>query len=193
MAVVYLKSDTGRIVAIDATQKVTKSRRNSITKSSVMSGAQASDGYTVGNPTVTFSGVCSTTKLAINRTGSIEATQYPTPTELHDLMEEMILSEQRFTLYGNNLIPTLEDVVITSYDIIQEKWIDSVEVLITVEQVFVTKQAQETVISVPNKASEDEISYESDKGTGSATEKTSDRRNEILKLYYSRYDLSRYL
>ena len=176
MSVVYMRSSKGEVLALDATVNVTKSRNNTLTKSSVQSGAQISDGFTIGNPSITFSGVCSYTK--IKRTGE-EAP--PTPDKLNVILDEMILSKERFTLYGNNLIPTLSDVVILSYSLVQSIYENAIDVTITVEQVFISKSAQKTRITAPAKSTNGDVTEEEGLGQGNKTQQPEAQKISYLQ------------
>jgi hypothetical protein len=153
MSLVYLKSQDDEILALDSVTEVSESQQNSVTKSSVMSGAEASDGYTIGNITVAFSGICTYSKIP-RSTASVTA---PNPKELNALLKKMVNSQTRFTLYGNDLIPTLNEVVITGFSVTQSRYSNAVEVSVALEQVFVTDAAQATRITKPTKEAEEEL------------------------------------
>jgi len=159
---------TNVFFALDITTEVSKSQSNALTKSSVMDGSNFSDGYTIGNPSITFTGICNYHKINRNIPGFIT----PNPREFSVILDKMIASFQRFTLYGNNLIPTLPNVVITSYQINQSKYSESMEVTITVEQVFVSERAQTVRLTKPETAtsSDLDVTENSDSGDGSKTE-----------------------
>lgn len=176
MAVVFMKSPSGDLLTLDAITEVSKSRSNSLTKSSVMSGAQISDGYTIGNPTITFSGICSYTKVGVGRHPAVP----PTPVELNTILDEMVISEERFTLYGNDLIPTLNNVVIKDYGIVQSKWLNTINVTITVEQVFVSESATRTRITRPAADTNGDVTEEQDGGQGTKTQIKEEDKETLL-------------
>lgn len=161
MTVVYLKSSDTEILTLDSITSVEKSQSNSVTKSSVMSGKQASDGYTVGNPTIAFSGICTYSKL--KRTNQIITP--PTPEELDKIVTRMINSQTRFTMYGNALIPTMKDMVITDYRIMQDKYSNAITVSMALEQVFVSDAADVITISRPTKEAKPELPENSKSGS----------------------------
>lgn len=166
MTVLSLIDSDGEVLLLDAVTSFSKQRSNSVTESSVMSGANVGDGIRIGNYQATFSGVCTTTK--IRRRGPTEVLP-PTPLELDAMLERMVLSQKRFTLYGNHLINTIPDVVITSHNVLQEVFEDSVTVSISVKQVFVADAATQATITIPSKQAAPEIPKEEKKGAGTKT------------------------
>lgn len=172
MTVVFMVSTKGELLSLDSTVNVSKNRSNSLTKSSVMTGAQISDGYIIGNPSVTFSGICSYTK--INR-GRSEGNSPPDPDKFNVILDEMVLSQERFTLYGNDLIPSLDDVVILDYSINQGVFENAIEITITVEQVFVSESAQKTRVTVPSANTNGDVTEEQDLGQGNKTQQEESR------------------
>jgi len=186
MSSVFLISHENDFFALDVTTDVAKSQSNSLTKSSVMDGTNFSDGFTIGNPSISFSGICNYNK--IDR--GIAGFKIPNPKEFSVLLDKMIASFQRFTLYGNKLIPNLDNVVITNYQITQNKYSDAMEVSLTVEQVFVSERAQEVRLTKPSKAtsSDLDVTEKTDSGDGSKTEveeEAAARTKSYLSLTYS--------
>ena len=162
-------STKGEALALDVTTEVSKGRAANITSYSIQDGASRADGYTVGNPSISFSGVCTYSKIRPND-GDIK---YLNPSELDKVINEMIESQQRFTLYGNDLIPTLDQVVITDYSINQSDKINAVEVSVTVEQVFVSETSKKSTFTEsikPSVKTNGAYSEETDNGDGKKTE-----------------------
>lgn len=171
MSVVYLRSNNGSLLALDVTTNVSKSRSSSITSSSVQSGASVADGYTLSNPTLTFSGVCTATKIRETKGDSYFLHPYDLDLEINSMME----SQEKFILYGSDLIPNLEDVVITNYSTTQSQYEDTVDVNITVEQVFVSEAARlsdftKSIQVAPSSKSNGAYENEVNSGDGKKTE-----------------------
>jgi len=174
MSSVYIlnKNGTG-IIAFDATTKTDYTRRNNLTKSSVMSGAQVSDGYTIGAKVISFSGVVSYSKIR-NET--------PTPEMLQVYIDEVINSQTRFTFNGNKLIPSLDDCVIIASDVNHDRFSDAVTTSITVEQVFVTKTAvTTTLILAPSSTTNGELADKKENGSGAKTEVPKSKSKTLFK------------
>ena len=174
MAVVYIIDATGdNIIAFDATEEASYSRQNSVTKSSIQSGAKVADGMTLGNKMVTFSGVVSYSKIRDFA---------PNPRDLEELVGDMIDNYTRFTLQGNHIIPTLEDCVITNFSMVHSKWENAATAVISVEQVNVSNQAMKTSIVLPNPSAttEGQLSSEVNTGSGSKTQQTEQRSRTLF-------------
>ncbi len=163
MAVVsFVSKDGSQIVCLDATTDVTYTRGNTTTQQSVMSGAKVSDTYRIGNPQISFNGVCTYSK-SVSQTGN------PTPRELELLINELITSYTRVDLLGNSLIPSLNDCVILNFSIKQDEFLDAITVSLTLEQQFISNGAVVTSISVPSSSTQGQNSSTVDGGNGSKT------------------------
>lgn len=177
MADIFLKSLDGQyIISLDAVTSTDKSRQNSVTQSSVMSGAKASDGYTIGNYTVNLSGL-----ITYNKIGTLDGTDTPDPLEFQKQLEELENNFTRFTLYGNSLISRLDNCVISGSTVTVDRYSDTINVSLSITQVFVSQQATETIIINPTKSSEQEVSSKEDKGDGSKSEDTEEKSVGVLK------------
>lgn len=190
MTVLSLIDEEGDVLLLDAVTTLSKSRNIAVTKSSVMSGAEVGDGIRVGNFTASFSGVCTTSK--IRRRGPTEVLP-PTPRELDVLLQKMVDSQKRFTLYGNHLIETIRDVVITNHVVTQEAYLDSVIVAISVEQVFVSEVARQATFTLPAKEAADQIPKKEEKGAGTKAESPDWRevyRSPSLQYFQLKADLA---
>ena len=163
MSVVYLLSKDGEnIIALDCTTNVSRTRSNSITTNSVMSGANASDTYTIGNQTISFTGL-----VTYNKTAN-SATDSPDPLEFQTLLNDLVRSYTRFDLFGNDLIPTLKDCVLTEESYTQDTFEDTIRVSLSVTEVFVTDPADRTSLTVtPSVTTEGQLADEKDGGSGS--------------------------
>lgn len=129
-----------------------------------MDGSQVSDGYIIGNPQVTFSGIVSYSKIRNNA---------PTPQEFQIYINELIQSYTRFTFYGNALIPSLSNCVITNINVVHTNYSDAIEAVISLEQVFVNKPAIKTEIYspiAPSVTTEGELAAKEDTGDGNKTQ-----------------------
>ena len=170
MSSVYMHSPvSGDLLTLDTVVNVNKTASNTLTKSSIMEGSSVGDGYTKGNPKISFSGLCSYNKIIRN---PVEDEIIPDPIAFHLILDEIIDSYERFTLYGNDLIPDLAEVVIVDYSITQNRYIDTIEVSLTVEQVFVSERAVTSRITQPEKAkgSDLDVREETDSGKGSKSQ-----------------------
>lgn len=178
MTTVYMFSpESGDLFTLDTVTVVTKTASNTLTKSSVMEGASIGDGFTKGNPQITFNGLCSYNKIARSvQSPTLQEQFIPDPTAFNLLLDEIIDSYQRFTLYGNDLIPDLTDVVIVDYTLTQSQFIDTIEVSLTVEQVFVSRRAIRSRITQPEQlnGSDLDVREKVDSGKGSKTQKAAD-------------------
>ena len=170
MTTVYMYSPaSGDLFTLDTVTSVNKTASNTVTKSSVMEGAAIGDGFTKGNPQVSFTGLCSYNKIVRN---PVEDELIPDPIAFSLILDEIIDSYERFTLYGNDLIPDLHEVVIVDYSITQNQFIDTMEVSMTVEQVFVSERAIRTRITQPEKTkgSDLDVTEKSEEGKGTKTQ-----------------------
>ena len=176
MASVFMVSNKNKVLSLDSTEKVSKSRNNTLTKSSVMNGTQVSDGFTVGNPSITFNGICSYSKIMKKSEGN----DAPTPAELDLILDEMVLSQERFMLYGNELIPSMKDVVIISHNVVQAVYENAVEVTLTVEQAFVSNSAQKSRVTKPSVKTKGDVTEEQDLGQGNKTQQKEEVKESLL-------------
>lgn len=171
---VYILSVEKDVIAFDATTSTNYSVNDSLSKNSVMSGAQVSDNTQIGNPQVTFTGLVSYSKIRDFA---------PTPKELLDRVEELRLSRTRFTLYGDTKIPTLQDCVFTSFTLEDSTYSDGVMATLTVEQVNVTNAARVTSIKEPTPSSgtNGQLASETDKGEGTKTKEDDEKAETLFK------------
>ncbi len=160
MAVVsFMSKDGSKIVCLDATTDVTYKRSNSSTQHSVMSGANISDTYRIGNPTISFSGMCTYSK-GLRQKGN------PTPKELEKLINELVESYTRVNLLGNSLIPSLNDCVILDFSVHQADYLDAVMVDITLKQQFISNRAVVTTVKAPSKSTKGSAADNKNGGSG---------------------------
>jgi hypothetical protein len=184
MAVVYLRSNNGAFLALDVTTNVSKTRSASITSSSIQSGASIADGYTIGNPSITFTGLCTDTKIR-TKDGTDD---FLNPFDLDLEINDMVESQERFILYGNDLIPNLEDVVITNYSVTQGQYLDTLEVTLTVEQVFISESARlSDFTSTLKPSSTTNGAYEQEKDNGDGKKVQEDVELSFSERIYNYY------
>lgn len=161
MANVFLTNKQGDILALDCTQTVNKVRSNSLSESSVMSGANISDGYTIGNRMISLSGL-----VTYNKIGGLSENTFD-PLEFQVELDRLVEDHTRFTFYGNELIPSVKNCVILSDEVIMDNFADTIRVNLSLKEVFVSEAATKDIIIVtPTKEAEEEIPNSTDTGNG---------------------------
>ncbi|WP_021024330.1 phage baseplate protein [Salinivibrio costicola] len=168
MAFYYLLSKDGdNIICLDAENNISVSRNNTASTSSIMSGAVKTDGFEIGNRVVTINGV-----LTYSKSPRQKIDGNPTPLSFQRLLDELVKSKQRFTLFSNKrgeqLFDDIDDCIILSHSV-QSRDLNSISASITIQEQFVTDAA--TV--VPNaviSAKHPGLTQESDQGSGTSTE-----------------------
>lgn len=161
MSLVYFTSvDGDTIVTMDSETDITFSRSNTSTKHSIFKNADISDGLIEGNVIITVTGVVTYSKTPR------QSLRNPTPIEFQNLIDQVVRSQQRFTLYsskaGHELLKDVSDCVITDQSISISRWSNSITATLTFESQFITDAARVTYLPpVP-----DNPSYTTEKGNG---------------------------
>lgn len=147
--VFLLSKDGNTALILDATEEMTYARNASLSNNMLQNGVNVADHYHSSLPSVTFSGIISSSKM-------VEGVS-PTPTNYRILIEELIDTSTVFTLYGTDdeSIPTLEDCVITDFQLVKDVTnLDSLQVVLNVQQIDFGMRATLdtlTVVKVPSK------------------------------------------
>ncbi|CAH9012605.1 conserved hypothetical protein [Vibrio phage 424E50-1] len=178
MSIVYFITEDGNsIVALDCEEAVSVSKQNSVSKYSVMSGKNVSDGYSEGNKVISLSGKVTYTKSASQQTQGT-----PTPIELQEQLDSFSENHYRFRVYTDNsslpLLKGIDNCVLGGAVVTLGGWKDTIEVSMTIEEVFVSKSATTTFLPpIPSdpKANPDPI-----KGTGGKTEVSDKEKGTIF-------------
>lgn len=176
----FLSKDGEDIICLDAERDISVTRNNTASTSSIMSGAVKTDGFEIGNRVVTINGV-----LTYSKSPRQKIDGNPTPLSFQRLIDELVKSKQRFTLFSNKrgeqLFDDIDDCIIVSHSV-QSRDLNSISASITIQEQFVTDAARTTTIP-PKLSSEVEagLSKESDQGSGTSTETSEeDTKNYTL-------------
>lgn len=165
----FLSKDGEDIICLDAERDISVTRNNTASTSSIMSGAVKTDGFEIGNRVITINGV-----LTYSKSPRQKIDGNPTPLSFQRLLDELIKSKQRFTLFsnkrGDQLFDDIDDCIILNHSV-QSRDLNSITASITIQEQFVTDAARTTTIP-PKLSSEVEagLSKESDQGSGTSTE-----------------------
>jgi hypothetical protein len=169
MAIVYFISKEGNIFSLGSEDNITVSQSNKSSKSSIMAGRSASDDLEEGNKVLSISGVVSYTKTAKQESDGV-----PNPLEFQRMLDSVVSSGERFTVYtnkaGRSLLDNMKDCVVIDRSVTVDKYSNAITASVTFEQQFITDSATKTYLppqkssSVNNLASED--------GTGTTTKTT---------------------
>lgn len=170
----FINPDSGSYIRLDAVESFNKTLTSQLTKHPVESGSDYTDHVVVENQVVQFTGIISEIKF---RNGLLELFSVPetadktlSPQDFVTEVEEVILSRVPFDLYLDEDLETLENCIITSFDILRNPSIGkSFKVSISVEQIRVATQAEATTVEAPNEEFAKEGTDTEDKG-GQATE-----------------------
>jgi hypothetical protein len=168
MAVVYLYSLDGTLIALDATTDVSRTRSGSVTKNTVQDGSVIADHYHSDLPTISFSGLLTNSKLP-DRSN-------PTPTieNFCSLVDELMDSGQTFTLYGTSdrAIPDLLRCVILNYSVSRSvSNFNSLEVEFQLSSIDIGDRARlDTITKTPSVATQGQLDSKTSTGTGTKTE-----------------------
>lgn len=181
MAFVYfLSTDGENIICMDAETDISVQRSNKVTSSSVMTGTNRSDGYEIGRKSLSISGV-----ITYSKTPRQKFQGNPTPLQFQELLEELVLSKQRFTVYSNKqgeqLFDDLDDCVIVNHSV-QSRDLNSITANITVQEQFVSDAAR--VTTLPPKLSKEVeagLSDTKDQGKGTSTEAGEEVKETLLR------------
>ncbi|QXN60112.1 hypothetical protein KUA24_45 [Vibrio phage HNL01] len=146
MALIYFVSQSGDIIALDGTESVEVSKDNSVSKSSMMDGTTISDGYSEGNKVISISG-----KVTYSKSLRQQLDGTPTPLQFQRLIQQTERNHERFTLrtYKGSwpLLDDIKDCVIASNSVSITEYLDTIDVTLTIEQVFVSKSARTTYLA----------------------------------------------
>lgn len=148
MAIAYFYSNDNKTkISMDAETSLTYSQTNTSTKSSMMSGAPASDGYTIGNKTVTLEGLVTSSKTPYQESNNLS------PDDFRKYIEETIQKRTRFTVNfdfpenGTRLLDSVSNCIITNIRYVIDKYEDTMTVSLTFEEQFISPAATETVLT----------------------------------------------
>ncbi|ADX87894.1 hypothetical protein [Vibrio phage JSF13] len=183
MSYVYFQSSGGDLICLDATSAVEVNKSNTVASYSMMDGRNRSDGYSEGNKIVNINGLVTHTKsVRQQQTGT------PTPVQFQRLIESVERNHERFTLMVDSgvfpLLDNIKNCVISSRSVKVEQYLDTIEVNMTIEEVFVSKAATTTFLAPqPSPQASGQISGETPVGSGgTSTTKEEDRRTIALAI-----------
>lgn len=181
MALAYFYSkDNKTYVSMDIETSITVSQQNQSTKSSMMTGSSASDGYTIGNKVVSLEGMVTSSKTPYQEKNNLS------PEDFRSYIEETINNKTRFSVNfsfpdgGTKLLDRVDNCVITSIAYVVDKYEDTMKVSLTFEEQFVSLAATETVLT-PEKVTAAKESYSSSKDTEASTGGKVANNTEVTK------------
>lgn len=169
MSVVFLFDKQRNLITFDAVESVTISRNASVTQNTVQSGRSLTDHYHSDLPSITFTGIVTSSKIR-----TVNAA--PSPAAFTVLVNDLIDTAEPFTLYGDppNGIPNLPNCLIVAFEVIKgASNLDSINSAITVQQIDIGEEAQLGFIK-PSIKTNGQLDVQQDTGTGSKTEKKLD-------------------
>ena len=167
MSIVYFITEDGKsIVALDCEEAVSVTKQNSVSRHSVMSG-NASDGVTEGNKVINLSGKVTYTKSASQQTQGT-----PNPIEIQDQLDSFSRNNYRFRVYTDQtslpLLKGIDQCALGTSTVTLGGWTDTIEVSMTIEEVFVSKSATTTFL--PPVHADGKSNTTPKKGSGGKTE-----------------------
>lgn len=177
MSLIYfLTNDGDNLVTLDSETEITFSRSNTVAKHSIFKNADVSDGLIEGNVSISVSGVVTYSKTPR------QATRNPNPKDFQRFLDQVVRSQQRFTLYsskaGHELLRDVTDCVLTDQSVTVSRWSNAINVSLTFESQFITDAARVTFLpSDPSYSTEDKG------GKGSSTKQKQEESETIAKAW----------
>lgn len=149
MSVAYLYDGDSNLIEMDVTTNVNLSRQARATQSSVMSKKAAADTLVVENPTVELVGIVSLNKRTAKNNTTTQDQQIPTPIVFQGYLDGLMEDQTIFTLYRDERLgKKMKNMVLVGYQINQGKYINTVNVRLSLQQIYITDAAtKSTVIS----------------------------------------------
>lgn len=175
MSIVFLRDQDGNVITYDAVENITISRSASVTKHTVQSGRKLTDHYHSDLPSITFSGIVTSSKIRDIA---------PTPAAFTVLVNNLIDTAVPFTLFGDpaNGIPNFNNCLIISFEIIKGvSNLDSLQAAITIQQIDIGAKAQLGNLA-PSITTKAQLEGEVNTGTGTKTD-TSKDTNKYTQLF----------
>lgn len=180
--VYFIASDGETIITLDCVESVDVSKSNSISTSSVMSGNTTSDGYEEGLKKVNINGLVTYSKSVRQQQEGI-----PNPLEFQDLVDDTIRSHTKFRLYvskgKHQLLKDIEVCAIDNYSVTATEYLDSIEVSLSISEVFVS-QAATTTFLPPVKSPEAAKSTSDTENTKATKTQETKERSRSLALAF---------
>lgn len=163
MAVVFLITDNGTLIALDATTQVSRNKSGSVTSNTVQSGSNISDHYHTTLPIISFGGILTESKIR-DITPSIE--------NIVGLVDDLMESKQTFTLYGttDGAIPDLDRCVILDFMVNRDtSTANSLNINLSLQQVDISNSAKLNKETLPAKSTEGQLAEKKNGGQGTKT------------------------
>lgn len=178
MSLIYfLTNDGDNLVTLDSETEITFSRSNTVAKHSIFKNADVSDGLIEGNVSISVSGVVTYSKTPR------QATRNPNPKDFQRFLDQVVRSQQRFTLYsskaGHELLRDVTDCVLTDQSVTVSRWSNAINVSLTFESQFITDAARKTFL--PPVPSDPSYTSESKSGKGSSTKPKPEESRTIIE------------
>ncbi|MCP3683342.1 MAG: hypothetical protein GY861_11695 [bacterium] len=177
MAVVFLRSlDGSTVISMDAVTSASYTRTVDVTTSTVFDGSKRSDHVHPNLPSVSFSGVVTTSKVR---------NTYPSPSDFRRLVDELIDSFELMTFYGTDdgAIPDIDNCYITSFSVERDTtYSDSLLANVTLQQLDISTALTATTITTPRSDTNDQLADNPSKSSdGTKTENTTETDKTIAK------------
>jgi hypothetical protein len=159
--------DSDIIVQMDTESSIEVSKSNTISNSSVMSGANTSDNMQEGNVTVSVQG-----RVTYSKTASQQ--DNPNPSEWIDLIDNAIRNKRVFKLdydkheSGKAILKSYDNMVISDYGYTVDRFEDTITTRITFNEIYITDAAIVTELDpLPKKEDKPQLQdAESNEGVG---------------------------
>ncbi|AUR84722.1 hypothetical protein NVP1063O_055 [Vibrio phage 1.063.O._10N.261.45.C7] len=179
MAIVYFISKEGNIFSLGSEDNITVSQSNRSSKSSTMQGRTASDDLEEGNKTLSVSGMVSYTKTARQESNGI-----PDPITFQRMLDKVISSGERFTVYtnksGKSLLDNMKDCVVIDRSVTVDRFSNAITATITFEQQFITDAATTTYLPPQKSESVKNLASVDDSGNATKTTQSEEERKTMF-------------
>ena len=187
MAMVFFLATDGKTrVSLDSEASVSVSLPSKVAKSSTMSGKAVSDDVIEGNAVISVQGMVTYSKLKSQENNL-------NPVELLEALHASRRNRQRFTLYvkddGQPLLIDYEDCVISSAEVLVDRFSDASTVSLVFEQTFVSESAKTSYLApISSEATKPTTSSRTDSGDGSKENKDKNESSSIVYSLVERYN-----
>jgi len=175
----FISNDDEDIICMDAESNINVSRQNRASTSSIMTGAVVTDGFDIGNRTISISGV-----VTYSKTTRQKVAGNPDPLQFQQRLNQLIKSKKRFTLFSNKqgevLFEDIDDCIIVNHSV-NSKSLNSLECTLTIQEQYITDAARKTVVEGQmSQESKKGMDQRKDQGKGTSTEAKEDEVKDTL-------------
>ena len=177
MSIFYFMSQDGKTrVTLDCEKEASVSYPSSVSKASTSAGKTISHQVVEGNAIISVSGLVTVHK-------AITKLQNLSPLDFQEEINAVRRNATRFTLYldfaKTKLIKDFKDCVISNAEVVLSNKMDTIEVSLTFEQVFITDSAK-TVFFAPIVKDASNVGNSKFKGKGTKTDVGAANKNKSL-------------